>query len=368
MFPRKTKQIDFLDILEDAERRDFESPIKSRPVLTMALQEQSAPIPTPEEQQPQITLDDEDGTDNVGPKICRNPEEGNGTVLQLEKIGSQVLDPVQEDEEHPHFALAYLADFTSVRDPVSEVLHPIDEEVTHGSIEDILTAAAVAESIQDQIFVAEDVHVTAFEPHEQGVEVDIMNITEDALKESSEVTPELSGAIQNEETRLGSPHPPSLLVKDTMNESVHVSPADDGLTIDEPAELQNDDSESLISYSEAEITFETAILEDIQVVDVPLGHSADVAIDSVVRTDFEEVEGTNLVTTADTIDIHETGQITVPAVQILEDQILSNNLPMSGQSLHHSVIFSFSTEEIVIPSPPKTQISANIVALSPFFR
>ena len=355
MFPRRTKQMDFLDILEDAERKDFESPSKSSPVLTMTLQEQPCPVPTLEEQRPQITLDNEDDTDDVAAEIYRNPEERKGTVLQLEEISSQVLNPVQDDEEHPHFALlAYLADLASVRDPVPEGLHPIEEEVTHGSLEDILTAAAVAESIQDQIFVTEDVEVIAFQPREEGVEVDIMNITEDALKESSEVPPELSRAVQNQQTPPGSPRPTSALVRDTVEESIHVSSDDDGLTIDEPAKLEDEDSQSLISYSEAEITMETAIVENIQEVDV--------------RTDFGEVEGTDLVTPADTVDVHETDQFIVPTVHISEGQIPSDNLPMSRQSLDNSVIFSFSTEQIVIPSPPKTQISANIVALSPFFR
>ena len=31
MFPRKTKQLDYLDILEDAERIDFTSPVKTSP-------------------------------------------------------------------------------------------------------------------------------------------------------------------------------------------------------------------------------------------------------------------------------------------------------------------------------------------------
>jgi len=363
--------MDFLDILEGAERKDFESP----PPLMTTLQEQSAPIPTPEEQQPQNALDDEEVTDDVDDEICRNPDEGKGAVLPLEKIDSQVLDPVQDDEEHPHFALVtYLADLASVRDPVPEGLHPIEEEVTNGSIEDILTAAALAESFQDEIFITEDVQVPVFQPDEEDVAVDIMTATEDTVDERSEAPTELSRVIQNQETPVGSPRPTSASVDDAVEEFVQINPVDNGLIIDEPAEMEDDDSESLISYSEAEVTVETATLEDIQHVNDPLAHSVTVAIDNFVQITSEEAEMTalpNFVASADTVGIDETGQFTAPAIHILEDQVPSDNLPMLRQSLDHSVLFSVSTEQIIFPSPPKRQLSIcheDNVAPSPFFR
>src|SRR5271170_82487 len=85
------------------------------------------------------------------------------------------MSNLEVEEEHPHFALlAYLAEVASVRDPLPEERDTFEEEVTHGSIEDILTAAALAESMKEEIFIVdEDVDVVMAEEYEDG---DIMTL------------------------------------------------------------------------------------------------------------------------------------------------------------------------------------------------
>lgn len=58
-------------------------------------------------------------------------------------------------EEHPHFALlAYLADVASTTDHLPDKTESFDEELAHRSIQDILTAAALAETLKNEIIFA----------------------------------------------------------------------------------------------------------------------------------------------------------------------------------------------------------------------
>src|SRR5271170_6168012 len=95
------------------------------------------------------------------------------------------MSNVEVDEEHPHFALlAYLAEVASIRDPLPEELDTVGEEVTHGSIEDILTAAALAESMKEEIFIVDgDVDVAMAEEDE---DIDIMTLPGGMLDEGIE--------------------------------------------------------------------------------------------------------------------------------------------------------------------------------------
>jgi hypothetical protein len=353
MFPRKTKKMDFLDILQDTDRKDFQSPIKS-PVQKPTILPPSSPVPTQDDQKQEMAVEvDEEVTDDLDAEIYPNPEEEGGTYLRLDEIDLKVLDTIQEDEEHPHFALlAYLAELASVRDPAPEDL-PSVEEVTHGSIEDILTAAALAESFQDEIFITED--APAPDVDQEDEEVDIMNVMEDMVLEPS-VHPLVSTMERQESTA------PSASIEDeVVAEVAEMNPVDE-LGIDKAA-VDDFDAESLISYSEAEITVEASKQEGTQDLQIPSGHSANDAIVSFVEKAIEEVESTvhltEMVTPAETVGINETGQFTSPAINIFEDQVNSDNPSNPRQPLDHSVIFSFSATQIVIPSPPKRQISDN---------
>lgn len=248
--------------------------------------------------------------------------------------------------------MAYLAELASVRDPVPE--EPSIEEVTHGSIEDILTAAALAESFQDEIFLTEDVPAPTVDQEDE--EVDIMTVMEEMVREPS--VHALSSTIETQESTA----PRALIEVEVVAEVAEVDPVDE-LAIDGAAELDDFDAESLISYSEAEITVETSMQQGTQDLQVPLGHSLNDAIVRSVDEAVEEAESTvhptEMVTLAETVGINESGQFTSPAINIFEDQVVPVDASYSTQSLDHSVIFSFSAKQIVIPSPPKRQASDN---------
>lgn len=362
MFPRKTRHMDFLDILEDAERKDFESPIKLA-IPPTPVEQHPSPPPVPEGQDHQMAVDvEEEAQDGVDAEICHHPADEKGTVFQQQITEFEVLENIPDDEEHPHFALlAYLADLASVRDPAPEDLQAVGEEVPHGSIEDILTAAALAESFQDEIFPTEHDQATAVEFEEEDVEVDIMTIVEDTEQEWTELTTESASAGENQETthrtllELG-----ASIDAESVEECALVNHVDNEPAIDEPTEAEDHDTDSLVSYSEAEVTVEVSVHEEIEGFQVPLGHSVNHANENVMQEDCNEVApSTDTLTPADTVGIDETGQFTSGAIAFFEDKAIPDNIPNPRHSLDHSVIFSFAAEQIVVPSPPKRLIPAS---------
>jgi hypothetical protein len=65
-------------------------------------------------------------------------------------------EPLQRADEHPHFELlTYLAEVASGTDQLHQDETPV-EDFEGGSIEDILTAAALAESLKDELLTAVD--------------------------------------------------------------------------------------------------------------------------------------------------------------------------------------------------------------------
>ena len=73
MFPRKTKALDYLDILADAERKEFISPIKTPSRAIPANEQDHVDVPTEpilEDSDVEINVneDAEDGTHNF--KLC----------------------------------------------------------------------------------------------------------------------------------------------------------------------------------------------------------------------------------------------------------------------------------------------------------
>jgi hypothetical protein len=184
-----------------------------------------------------------------------------------------------------------------------------------------------------------------------------MTVVEDTRQEFPIVAPELPSQIESPEKTLISSLATNVSIEvEVVGTSASVNHVDD------EAEAEDDDSECLISYSEAEVTEDISIPEETQDLQILLGHSINDAIEMLAQQDADKSEMSahqvDFVTPTTTVGIDELGQFTPPEIHIFEDKVVSDDVPYSRQSLDHSVMFSFSAEQIVIPSPPKRQISA----------
>jgi hypothetical protein len=301
------------------------------------------------------------------------------------------------EQDHPHFALlAYLAEVASVSQHLPEEL--VEEELAHGGIEDILTAAALAESMKEEIFLeSEDVLENGDDGDVSDVDVDIMTVEDEAGVE--EMCPEaLEPIVPPSEQIQQEPIPadevsedpeqenPSQLSQDVIgceNENTtvpkNISPP--------PVELQNevvaeeeplsyhhmsgadDDWQSLISFSEADDTtadnnfevetFEGQLPLELAVKDT----SQDPVIDAgEILLDCQPSKGQPSPRT--TVGINEFGQFVAADIQLFEECIDTDDIPLSNgnsrESLDNTVTLSFPAEQALITSPPKRQLSSLI--------
>jgi len=272
---------------------------------------------------------------------------------------------VEVEEEHPHFALlAYLAEVASVRNPLPEEHDAVEEEVTHGSIEDILTAAALAESMKEEIFtVDEDTEVTMAEEDE---DVDIMTLPGGLIEENQMPTRESVDEPQHPMT--ASPAkttlenvmegPQDILEQDKNSVEVPFIQSqiekDDNAETTTPIEAKTlvdddqDDWESLISYSEAEDN----------TVDQPTVPDQHISSEGamLLTGDIGEMNN-NLPSPSHTIGLNETGQFVAPQIKFFEDSDADQPLVQTRLSLDSTKILSFSTQQNLVTSLQKRQIS-----------
>jgi len=260
----------------------------------------------------------------------------------------------------------------SVRDPLpSEV--PVEEEITHGSIEDILTAAALAESMKQEIFtVAED----NFDNHQDDIDsesedVDVTTVPEDSYvqvafainsapadhpQEMCEIGPRQAlpdfptkaENVVEQENSAAEPPPLSMTVTyDALEIRSHSKLDDD-----------QDGNESLISFSEADDTIEIHDKTNVaqksfeqtkqtEAGEEPVGH---------------ETPSDKNITPNDTVGINEMGDFVTPEINFFEDTIMENKgVPQTANerlSLDNTAIFSFPANQTLVTSPPKRQITA----------
>lgn len=282
------------------------------------------------------------------------------------------ISNVEIEEEHPHFALlAYLAEVASVRDPLPEEPETVEDEVTHGSIEDILTAAALAESMKEEIFISEDADVTMDEDDE---DVDITTLpggdADETRKEDqpavteSEDEPKDSDIISAPELHLGNttqgPHDivetddnaSGTVLLQSQNEAHTTVDTTAPIKSEIPIEDDQDEWESLISYSEAEDnTIDHTTAND---------RGASSEQDTLPAGDVEETNVLPVVPSPnDTIGIDEMGQFAAPLFNFFEDPSEPDQpVVQTRLSLDNTAILPFPTEQNLVTSPPKRQISA----------
>jgi hypothetical protein len=285
------------------------------------------------------------------------------------------MSNVEVEEEHPHFALlAYLAEVASVRDPLPEEPDTVEEEATHGSIEDILTAAALAESMKEEIFIVDEDEVAMAEEDE---DEDIMTLPgrmpDDGIEENQLPAPE-----SVDESQYAMTASPSKSILENVTErplvivaqnSVDVTigpeqgPTDEmdanaKTTTTAPIEAEalveddQDDWESLISYSEAEDNMVDQLSVQAQHI------SSD---GEILPTDeTEEMNDRPMVPSpVDTVGLDEIGQFVTPEINFFEDPSETDQPTVQTRlSLDSTTILSFSTHQNLVTSPPKRQSSA----------
>jgi len=297
----------------------------------------------------------------------------------------------ETDEEHPHFALlAYLAEVAAVKDRNPDDPNPVEEEFTQASIENILTAAALAESLKEEIFIVSDGRNDDNVGEE---DENIITFPEEIVLETVEDAEEVQDA--EEKLDRSQPYAPILdtnprpifasdqesvsqyvmLEQDNAvkNSIDSVSP-DDAITDIIPQHnstteenTDQDDVESLISFSEAEDTIASGPEERIGDVQIPLGE----ALQDALMASNEEAEGkvdirsqpNEYITPNDTVGVNEMGDFVAPEINFFEDAITEDNRSIRNEqprlALDNLVIFSLPTKQARITSPPKRQISLN---------
>ena len=286
------------------------------------------------------------------------------------------MSNVEVEEEHPHFALlAYLAEVASVRDPLPEERDTVEEEATHGSIEDILTAAALAESMKEEIFIVdEDADVATAEEDEdvdimtlpgrmpdEGIEGSQVPVTESVDESQYAITPSPAKFVLENVAEI----PRVIVAQNSVDVAIIPShgPTDEmdanaKTTPTAPIEAEalveddQDDWESLISYSEAEDN----------TVDQPSLRAQRISSDGeILPTDeIEEMNDKPVVPSPiDTVGLDEMGQFVTPEINFFEDPSETDQPTVQTRlSLDNTTILSFSTHQNLVTSPPKRQSSA----------
>ena len=269
-------------------------------------------------------------------------------------------------------------------------LNPFEEEFTHAGVEDILTAASLAESLKEEIFTVSDSHQQVDEIDVEDNYVDIMTAPEEAGAANAEEAEEghdagetldqshpsatIFGAdpqailasvpgsvprqvaLESNSTVINSVNPPDNASASTILENI--SPSEEN--------VDQDDLQSLISFSEAEDTIAGRLDEQTQDAHIHLEQSLNNSLSTSEETqaDNEDCWQQNEnVPPNDTVRVNEIGDFVVPEIKFFEDAIVEDDLPIQNEqsrlSLDNTFIFSLPTEQALITSPPKRQISLN---------
>ena len=128
-----------------------------------------------------------------------------------------------------------------------------------------------------------------------------------------------------------------------------------------------DDLQSLISFSEAEDTIACRLDEQTYDVQIPLElflKNNSLATREETKADNENCKQPNEnVTPNDTVGVNEFGDFVAPEINFFEDAVTEDDLTIQNEqprlSLDNVVIFSLTTEQALLTSPPKRQISLN---------
>jgi hypothetical protein len=243
-----------------------------------------------------------------------------------------------------------------------------------------LTAAALAESMKEEIFTIQD----NTDPDESPLvedDVDLTTVSEaevverqveetiSPLKDQISLSAPVSAVEQLATTdgQISAPEVPHTVLTspkphdDNGDSSVHpLSLSGIGYNGD------TEDWESLISFSEAgDTSAEYDLSEQTHDMQIPIGQSIREALEDIIDQDTED-EGVFTETQAkgesvpnDTVGLNENGQFVSPEINFFRDGTESKTSnDMKRLSLDNAAIFSFSAEQALITSPPKRDFSS----------
>ena len=282
--------------------------------------------------------------------------------------------------DHPHFALlSYLAEVASVTEhlPEQKVEElPLEEDLAHGGIEGILTAAALAESMKEELFAetenvvipdkdgscSEDEQLPATDSmHEDAL---VTGIRTEESKEATELDtetnntqalPQISKPVtipQNTETvDSGNPELESSFSLPVQSSEF---PTIVDVQTNEVEQEMDDDWEDLITYSEIDETKEFGLDDKEQ-------ESKEILVGESTNSRLDREDSNAVLTAGTTNGLDEMEEIVSSKITIFEELPEAKNLPVTQEreSLSSQVIFSIPQEKDLISSPPKRQISSS---------
>jgi hypothetical protein len=245
--------------------------------------------------------------------------------------------------------------------------------------------------LKEEIFIVEDNDDHLGECESEEEDVDIMTLPEETISEGVEGVGEVRQSKELVEHVESESHieqvvdvtiseqnfsaiQPDMKEKDIITDSaILTSPVNAIATAkkeDQSRQEMDDDEdwESLISFSEAENSATEGDLGDqTRNVQILAGHSAKDAQETIISEEVyatEEIAGQLLesITPNDTVGTNEIGQFVTPEINFFEDTITTDDLPTQNdnKTLSHdnTIMFCVSTEQALITSPPKRQISS----------
>jgi hypothetical protein len=243
--------------------------------------------------------------------------------------------------------LTYLADVASISDSLPLTLTVEDEaDASHGSVENILTAAALAESLNDEIFSPPGMaRNEGQDESDEEVEINLVSLGNDAhakvtpiddLQEGSQDT----GTCNPEKATTTNPMEPNPSCFET---DVLVDDHIPRFTIPDTVAPQKDDEigmDDLISYSEVDDLSTADELHDLtQKAEIQSQQGPTISDEPSLSDEISR--DTNVVPTPrETVGLDEQGNFTAPEIAFCQDQPSTTDT----ESLDNPVLFTFCPE------------------------
>ena len=377
MFPRSVRRMDYLDLFAETHRGAFQSPIKiaSSPLVTRADSEnRTLGINN------NAADNNEDAKEElIPPDACVQPALSD--VLSTSHMPDDVYETSNADnseEDHPHLALlAYLAGVASVTGHLPEQIledKSQEEEAAQGGVEDILTAAALAESMKEELFTETEDDVLSALPAEEADLINEALLFTESVSGNTNVSdfaaelarPQLddrndiqdpmqiseSTNLSHSNEKESSPSPSISPFPIESQEAAENAPAP---AIEDRA-IADDDWESLISFSEVdetrELTMDTTALDS----------NEDMSVLENTGTRMIDGQGSEVVMTGEVTGCLDEAEGFGPSkILIFHDPSDPEGATSSRihgrESLDNQVIFSIPSKKETTGSPPKRQIA-----------
>jgi hypothetical protein len=255
-------------------------------------------------------------------------------------------------EDHPHLDLLnYLADVASVTDHLPQPSAPSEEILPYGTIEDILTAAALAEYMKDEIFsspVKNAIHAQSELEENEAIEIDIETVEDAIIGHLQLVERDFE---EMEMSTQSTPPEEEIPLEPTLKETARI----DSIDIEH-------DLESLISFSEADdsLVDPTASVAMANISHIAEAESTQLELNEL--NDEQKYLCLNGQTIAnDLVEVSGNGDFVEKEFTVFEGPLSANQEVSQSSanrlSMDGNVIFKFAFDQGTIKSPPKRRVS-----------